>query len=76
MRPHSPEAHAGEIVGLLDDLRQAVERINRGEWRLLVMGPTNASEREEARMFHARLLELISKTCRVSTAQPGGEAKS
>lgn len=66
MRQRGAGAHAAEIVGLLDDLRPALERINRGEWRILVMGPTTAAEREEARTLHARLLDAIAQTCRQS----------
>lgn len=52
-------AETADTAELLDAVRPSVDRLRRGEWRLLLTGPRNSAERDEAAMFQARLLELL-----------------
>jgi len=45
-------------VDALTALRPMLQRIRRGDWRVMVMGPTSARERDEAATFSARLCDL------------------
>lgn len=47
-----------DILNAVAGLQPALDRVRRGEWRLLVMGPQDARERDAASLFHVHLLDL------------------
>lgn len=47
-----------DLVDAVSDLRPSLDRVRRGEWRLLLFGPRSAQERDAAAMFQSRLLDL------------------
>ena len=56
--PIEPSLWPAELADAMADLRPAVERLRRGEWRLLIMGPCSSRERDEAVLLSARLVEI------------------
>ena len=46
------------VVDAVANLQPALDRIRRGEWRVIVMGPHSSCERDQARMFPVHLLDL------------------
>lgn len=53
-----PELLPVDVADAVANLQPALERLRRGEWRLIAMGPATASERDEARMFPVHLANL------------------
>jgi 3-deoxy-D-arabino-heptulosonate 7-phosphate (DAHP) synthase len=47
-----------DLAAAVADLKPAVERLRRGEWRLLILGPCSSRERDEAALLSARLMEI------------------
>ena len=47
-----------DLADTVAALRPQLERLRRGEWRLLIMGPATSRERDEAALLSARLMDL------------------
>lgn len=52
------ELMPAEVVNAVAELQPALDRLRSGAWRLLVVGCTNATDRNEAATFAPRLLNL------------------
>lgn len=46
---------AGDVVEAITPL---LARVRSGEWRLMVIGPRDGRERDQAAMFTSRILDL------------------
>lgn len=58
VRPASVELIPVPVVDAVANLQPALDRIRRGEWRVMVTGPRSSHERDVARMFPVHLLDL------------------
>jgi hypothetical protein len=47
-----------DILNAVAGLQPSLDRLRRGEWRVLIMGPKDSRERDAASLFHVHLLDL------------------
>jgi hypothetical protein len=47
-----------DILNAVAGLQPSLDRVRRGEWRVLIMGPKDSRDRDAASLFHVHLLDL------------------